>query len=85
MTAGDRRVARLGLGPLILGNDTYVFSVGLYRKLDIDGVEPPERYDAIDRGFEFRVFGREANYRALVQHPGHWEVCSDPGVVCRSA
>jgi lipopolysaccharide transport system ATP-binding protein len=85
VAAGDRRVARLRLGPLILGNDTYVFSVGLYRKLDVDGVEPPERYDAIDRGFEFQVYGREGNYRALVQHPGHWEVAADPVAVCRSA
>lgn len=85
VTAGERRIARLRLGPLILGNDTYVFSVGVYRKLDIDAVESPERYDAIDRGFEFKVYGREANYRALVQHPGHWEVSADADIVCRSA
>jgi hypothetical protein len=74
LAADERRVARLRLGPLNLGNETYVFSVGLFRKLDLHAVEPPERYDAIDRGFEFRIFGREANFRAVFQHPGEWEI-----------
>jgi lipopolysaccharide transport system ATP-binding protein len=85
MTAGERRVARLRLAPLNLGNETYVFSVGIYRKLDLSAVEAPERYDAIDRSFEFRVYGREANFRAVFQHPGAWEVAATDAPMSRSA
>ena len=88
LTAGDRRVARLRLGPLMLGNETYVFSVGLYRKFDVETVDPPERYESVDRSFEFRVYGREPRYRAVFQQPGAWEIvapAADAVRVTRSA
>ena len=74
LTAGERRLARLRLEPLNLGNDTYVFAVALFRKMDLSGVEAPERYDMTERSFEFRVHGREAQYGSVFQHPGTWEI-----------
>jgi hypothetical protein len=76
------------LNPLNLGNDTYVFSVGLFKTLDLLGVQPPERYDLTERSFEFRVYGREPHYGSVFQHPGSWEVSAPElpaGRISRSA
>jgi hypothetical protein len=72
LSAGDRSLAQLRMQPLNLGSDTYVFSIGLFRKLDLSQVEPPERYDLTERSFEFRIFGREPQYTSVFQHPGEW-------------
>ena len=75
--SGDRIDARLDLGPLLLGNGSYLISVGLYRKLDPEDQEPSEFYDYFDRSFEFRVVGNPPLHNELVRHPGAWTF-SDP-------
>jgi ABC-type polysaccharide/polyol phosphate transport system ATPase subunit len=77
LRAGDTLTARLHLEPLLLGNDTYVVGMGLFRRLDPMQVEEPERYDMLDRSVEFSVHGREPYRRGIFQHPGQWEV--EPG------
>jgi lipopolysaccharide transport system ATP-binding protein len=77
LRAGDTLAARLHLGPLLLGNDTYVVGMGLFRKLDPAQVEEPERYDMLDRSVEFIVHGREPYRRGVFQHPSEWKV--EPG------
>jgi len=79
LRAGDTLTARLHLGPLQLGNDTYVVGMGLFRKLDPMQIEEPERYDMLDRSVEFIVHGREPYRRGMFQHPSEWEV--EPGQV----
>lgn len=69
---GDTIEARLDLGPLLLGNGSYLISVGLYRKLDPEDQEPSEFYDYFDRSFEFRVVGNPPLHNELVRHPGTW-------------
>jgi lipopolysaccharide transport system ATP-binding protein len=74
LAAGDTINARLDLGPLQLGNDTYVVSAGLFAKLDPMQIEAAERYDSLVRSVEFRVHGREPHRRGIFQHPGEWHV-----------
>jgi hypothetical protein len=72
--AGETREARLDLGPLNLGNGEYVLSVALFRTLDLNEIDEPQRYDLIDRSYEFRVYGRPQMMRAVFQHPGTWRL-----------
>lgn len=74
--AGEKFTVRLPLGRLNLGNAHYVFSVALYRKLDVQNVEPVEIYDLIDRSYEFEVYGTPPLVTGVFQHPGRWEVRS---------
>jgi hypothetical protein len=71
---GEHVTARLELGDLLLGNGTYLLSVGLYSTLDIDDLEPAEFYDYFDRSFEFNVVGNPRLHNELVRHPGHWTI-----------
>ena len=74
----DERIsARLDLGELQLGNGTYVLSVGLYRKLDMQDIEPSEFYDYFDKSFEFQVIGSPPLHNELVRHPGTWVLTPD--------
>jgi lipopolysaccharide transport system ATP-binding protein len=72
LSAGVRREARLNFGPLNLGNGNYLFSVGLYRKLDIHDPDNVETYDLVDRSYEFQVFGTPSLQTAVFQHTGEW-------------
>lgn len=84
MAADEIATACLRLGPLQLSNDTYVFSIGLFRQFD--GSSTPERYDLVDRSVEFKVYGRESHRRGVFQHPGEWTVeRSVPAVALKSA
>jgi lipopolysaccharide transport system ATP-binding protein len=74
LAAGEEARAKLRLGPLQLGNDTYVIASSLFRKLDPQQIESAERYDTIDRSVQFKVFGREPFRRGVFQHPGEWSV-----------
>jgi lipopolysaccharide transport system ATP-binding protein len=71
---GERVVAVLELDDLMLGNGSYLLSLGLYGKLDIDDIEPSEFYDYFDKSFEFRVIGSPALHNEIVRHPGRWTV-----------
>jgi hypothetical protein len=72
--AGDRFRTRVDFGDLLLGNGTYLVSVGLYSKLDVNDIDPSEVYDYFDRSYEFRVVGNPALHNELVRHPGTWSV-----------
>ena len=57
--------------PLILGENSYIFSVGLFKGF----FSSEERYDLIDRAFEFQVKDEIENTDQLdviFQHPGKW-------------
>ena len=83
MREGERRTARLQLEKLNLGNDTYVFAIGIFRNLDLAMVEAPERYELTERSFEFRIYGREPFYGSIFQHPGKWEILAAGVDTCR--
>jgi hypothetical protein len=71
---GERFQARLELGDLLLGNGTYLVSVGLYARLDVNDIEPSEFYDYFDKSYEFRIVGNPALHNEIVRHPGQWVV-----------
>jgi hypothetical protein len=64
--------AELVLEPLLIGTGTYLLSLGLYRKLELNDVIPSEVYDYLDRSFEFQVTGSPPVHNELVHHPGGW-------------
>jgi lipopolysaccharide transport system ATP-binding protein len=74
LRAGERAQARLDLGPLQLGDGTYLLSVGLYRWLDLDNTVSSEYYDYYDRSFEFQVTGNPPLHNEVFRHPGNWSV-----------
>jgi lipopolysaccharide transport system ATP-binding protein len=69
---GDRLELRLDLGPLLLGNGTYLLSVGLYQELDIGNTLSSTLYDYFDRSFEFVVTGNPPLHTEAFRHPGTW-------------
>ncbi|HET6917716.1 MAG TPA: polysaccharide ABC transporter ATP-binding protein [Acidimicrobiales bacterium] len=69
---GDRVVLRLDLGRLLLGNGTYLLSIGLYRELDVDNTYSATLYDLFDRSFEFVVTGNPPMHTEAFRHPGDW-------------
>jgi lipopolysaccharide transport system ATP-binding protein len=71
---GDRLEARLDLGPLLLGNGSYLLSVGLYRELDVNNTLSSTIYDYFDRSFEFVVTGSPPLHTEAFRHPGEWEL-----------
>lgn len=65
------RVFELDFGQLNLGDDYYVLSAAIFKTT----IAAEERYDLIDRSFEFKVVGNPAAHRnAVFRHPGHWSV-----------
>src|SRR5262245_7203124 len=84
---GETAKACLHLGPLQLGNDTYVVATSLFRKLDARQMEPGERYDTIDRSLQLKVYGREPCRRGVFQHPGESVLvrAADAGGLTKSA
>jgi lipopolysaccharide transport system ATP-binding protein len=71
---GERREAVLRLGPLNLGDGEYLFSVALYKELDVDDVEPAQAYDLLDRSYQFQVVGTPPLERGIFRHPGGWTI-----------
>ena len=69
---GDQLELRLDLGPLLLGNGTYLLSVGLYQELDIGNTLSSTLYDYFDRSFEFVVTGNPPLHTEAFRHPGAW-------------
>ena len=69
---GGKVLARLDFGPLNLGNAHYVVSVGIYRVLDPMLQEESQRYDLLDRSYEFRVDGHPPIFSSVFQHRGTW-------------
>jgi lipopolysaccharide transport system ATP-binding protein len=69
---GDRLELRLDLGSLLLGNGTYLLSVGLYRELDVGNTLSSTAYDYFDRSFEFVVTGNPPLHTEAFRHPGNW-------------
>jgi hypothetical protein len=69
---GDRLELRLDFGPLLLGNGTYLLSVGLYQDLDIGNTLSSTLYDYFDRSFEFVVTGNPPLHTEAFRHPGTW-------------
>jgi lipopolysaccharide transport system ATP-binding protein len=69
---GDRIELRLDLGPLMLGNGTYLLTVGLYQELDIGNTLSSTLYDLFDRSFEFAVTGNPPLHTEAFRHPGGW-------------
>jgi lipopolysaccharide transport system ATP-binding protein len=69
---GDRLEFRLDLGPLLLGDGTYLLSVGLYQDLDIGNTLSSTLYDYFDRSFEFVVTGNPPLHTEAFRHPGTW-------------
>ena len=74
LRAGERIPIRLEFGPLLLGDGRYLLSLGLYRKLDLNDIEPSEFYDYFDKSFEFQVVGNPRLHNELVRHPATWRV-----------
>jgi len=74
LKAGERAQARLDLGPLQLGDGSYLLSVGLYRWLDLNNTLASEYYDYFDRSFEFGVTGNPPLHNEVFRHPGTWTV-----------
>lgn len=73
-TAGVLREAYLNFPLLDIGNGRYLFSVALYKTLDPDLLEEPQRYDLIDRSYEFEVVGNKPLRSAIVKLPGEWRL-----------
>jgi lipopolysaccharide transport system ATP-binding protein len=71
---GDRLALRLDFGPLLLGNGTYLLSVGLYQELDIRNTLSSTLYDYFDRSFEFLVTGNPPLHTEAFRHPGEWSL-----------
>lgn len=71
---GGRVQARLDFGPLQLGNASYLLSVGLYRRLDVNDTMTSEIYDYFDRSFEFSVTGNPPLHDEVFRHPGSWTI-----------
>jgi ABC-type polysaccharide/polyol phosphate transport system ATPase subunit len=69
---GDRIELRLDLGPLMLGNGSYLLTVGLYRELDVGNTIASTLYDLFDRSFEFAVTGNPPLHTEAFRHPGSW-------------
>lgn len=82
---GDRVSATLDLGSLMVGNGTYLVSVGLYAKLDAADIDPSEFYDYFDKSFEFQVEGNPTMHNELVLHPGEWTIHTERNVAPEAA
>lgn len=69
LTAGEPRTGLLEFGRLNLGDGHYVVSVGLFRT----AVTESERYDLIDRSYEFKVVATDPHFKGPVfHHESRW-------------
>jgi lipopolysaccharide transport system ATP-binding protein len=73
VTLGKNKICKFqfALGPINLGDGNYVISISLFG----DAIEETQRYDLIDRSYEFKVTGNDALHSSAVfQHPGQWSL-----------
>ena len=75
----DHVDADLELGSVGFGNGYYFLSVGLYRFIDVNDLEPSNYYDYIDRSYEFQVVGAPRLHNELVIRPISWRLSVRPG------
>ena len=71
---GEYRQAMLNFLPVNLGNGRYVFSVALYRRLDPNLLEEPEKYDLIDRSYEIEIVGNPPLRSGIVDLQAEWSI-----------
>jgi len=71
---GEERVATLSLPALRLGNGYYVFTVALYRMLDVHDPSTARYYDLMDRSYEFRVEGTPPLLDGVVVETAPWTI-----------
>jgi hypothetical protein len=71
---GESREVSLNFAPLNLGNGRYLFSASLHKKLDPYLLEEAERYDLIDRSYEFEVVGNPPLRTAIYHLDAEWMI-----------
>lgn len=74
LEADDVFTGELELVRSDLGNGYYSVSVGLYRTIDINDVDPSTFYDYVDRSYEFQVVGAPRMHNELLIADRHWVV-----------
>ena len=74
LEAGETRVAEVELTPLLLGEDEYVVSLGVYDFNPLELINATKCYDLLSRCFEFRVNTPESlrPVSSEFSHPAHW-------------
>lgn len=74
LEAGETRVAEVELSPLLLGEDEYVVSLGLYDFKPLELINSTKCYDLLSRCFEFHVKTPESlrPVSSEFSHPAHW-------------
>ncbi len=67
--AGEKRSFELELDNLNLGDGHYLISVALFK----EAIDESQRYDLLDRSYEFQIVGNEPLMAAPVfHHPSQW-------------
>tara|TARA_R110002110_G_scaffold415562_1_gene651085 strand:+ start:56252 stop:57592 length:1341 start_codon:yes stop_codon:yes gene_type:complete len=74
MKDGQVNTIELFCKSLILGNGSYIFSVALYKKLDLQNLSAAEPYDLLSRCFNFKVISDDRFDPTLVHIPAVWEL-----------
>lgn len=68
---GEQYCLRLDIESLNLGMGTYIFSIAIFGEMIIES----QRYDLIDRAYEFEVVTDEPQLQgAIFHHPGAWSL-----------
>lgn len=80
MQKGERRVVRLAYDSILLGQGNYVMTAGLFKNMDQTDHSTAERYDLLDRSFEFKVASKYGLNQSLVYHPSSWILPSGNGL-----
>ncbi len=68
LEAGQQRVFHLDFDRLLLAEGHYFISAALFR----EEISESERYDVIDRSYEFKVTGDDSPLRVVFHHPATW-------------
>lgn len=63
---------RMQYEKVLLGNGKYVFSVAIYKNLDLNDLSTARYYDLLSRSFEFKVYGNPQGDSTLFHHPAKW-------------
>ena len=74
LESGQKRSISLEICTPNLGDGNYIFSVALFK----EAIEESQRYDLIDRSYEFEIIGNDSIMANTVFHvPGKWILVSD--------
>jgi hypothetical protein len=68
----EQRTVQIDFESINLGDGDYVFSVGLFRELDLHDLGNAHPYHIIDRSYEFKVVGNPPRMTAVFHHPAEW-------------